>query len=247
MNSMRKNIASMALALVATISVVGASAAPAFASTQSVSIIAASHISARGGGGGGSSSGGRGVQAPSNSGGSRVQSGTGAKAPSGSSAGRNAQAPSNSSGRAMPLTSSSVVRNAPTTRVNVPATARASGSSYSYAGHSYSYSQASYHNYYTTYHGGYPLMGTVAYWTLFNSPYYAPNYSLFGNPWYHHAYPVGYNLSSGEFVPVAQVSTGPSAGTIFLWIFLILLAAAAVYGLIMYFGRKKSPSYGGRI
>jgi hypothetical protein len=144
------------------------------------------------------------------------------------------------------LPSKTVIVNPPTTRVSVPASTRASGSSYSNGGHTWTYSQASYHNYYTTYHGGYPLFGSSAYWTLYDIPYYAPNYLLAGNPWYHHAYPGGYVLQNGEIVPMSSnTSLGSSIVSTILWVILWIVVAFLVLALVGFLiSRRNRTNYG---
>ena len=257
MTSMRSKIVSGFLGFVVAISAISIDAGPAMAGVSSSG--GGGHVSSSGGG---SSGGGRAVQAPSNSGGGRAvqapsNSGGGSsnKAPSNSgggssnkapSGGRNVNAPSNSNGKAVPLTSSQVVKNPPTTRVSIPPTARASGSSYSYGGTTWNYSRASYHSYYMTYHGGYPTYGSVEYWSLYNSPWYAPNYALYGNSWYHKPYPLGYVLSSGEFVPVANqapVVHHSSHVLLFVLIGLAVLLLVGV-GVFVYMRKPKASTYG---
>ena len=205
----------------------------------------AASIQARGSGGGG----GRAVSAPSNSGGSKSYSPprSGISGGGGTTGGRGVLAPSNSGGRAAPLSSRTVIVNPPSSRVSVPSTARASGSSYSSGGHTWNYSQASYHNYYTTYHGGYPLFGSAAYWTLYDSPYYAPNYLLAGNPWFHHSYPGGYVLQNGEIVPVSSnTSLGSSIMSTVMWIGAVIIGVFLILVLIGYFGNRRNRSNYGR-
>lgn len=214
------------------------------------------HVSG-GGGRGGSSGGGRGTggsggstRVGSGSGSNPGTGGRGVKPPSGSggkvtgTGGRAVKVPSNSGGKSVPLGSKYVIVNPPTSKLSVSSSTRASGKTYSSGGSTWTYSRASYHSYYTTYHGGYPLYGSTDYWTLYDSPYYAPNYRLVGNPWYGHSYPAGYILSNGEFVPVNSGSS--SAGMIVLYVFLGLIALAAlVFGSMYLIGRRNGrTNYG---
>jgi hypothetical protein len=257
----RMRSGALAMAFLVPLMLTGVAVAPlASASTVVVASGSGGHGSGSSGGGstrsgsGSGSGGGRNVQAPSNSGGQKTTNGGGrnVQAPSNSGGqkttnggGRNVQAPSNSGGKSMPLTSNKVVVNPPSSRLSVPTNARASGSSsYSYQGHSYTYSQASYHSYYSQYHGGYPVLGSSAYWTLYDSPYYAPNYLLFGNPWYHHAYPDGLILSNGEFVPAAysQSASHSSALAIVFGVIALVFVLALVAGLVLYYMKRRTPT-----
>lgn len=103
--------------------------------------------------------------------------------------------------------STSYTRTAPTRPIPVTRSTTVSGSSFTAPGTSYTYH---YHStsYYAGYHGGYPLFGSSAYWTLWNDPYYMPNYSMFGNPWYHHSYPSGYLVTDGQLIPVHHSHVG---------------------------------------
>lgn len=85
-----------------------------------------------------------------------------------------------------------------TGRVSISSTARASGSSYKVPSTSvvYQYESA---DYWTSH--ALPRRGTSAYFVVLNDPYYFGNYGDPLSPWYNHAYPVGYVVSNGEFVP----------------------------------------------
>lgn len=95
----------------------------------------------------------------------------------------------------------------------------------------YHYRVTTYHSYYTTYHGGYlgyyPPLGSSMYWTLWNDPFYYPNYITVGSPWYGHPTPVGYNISNNELIAVHHKPF--PWGTFFLCLLIIALVAAAYW------------------
>jgi hypothetical protein len=116
-----------------------------------------------------------------------------------------------------------------TRAISVSRSTRVSGSRYSVDGATYTYESASYWHSVSR-----PAYGTRAYWTVYNDPFYYPNYLLPGNPWYGHAYPVGYYVSDGYFMPV---SSGASAGLI-VGVVIGVLVLVAIAWLVLRLRRR---------
>lgn len=97
----------------------------------------------------------------------------------------------------------------------------------------YSYNRAKYSQYQNRYNGGYPTAGSRQYFVMINDPFYLPNYSLVGSPWYGHPTPVGYRIHDGQLIAEKKDNGFPWVG-----FFVCLLVLAAVGAGCVYFVRR---------
>jgi hypothetical protein len=109
--------------------------------------------------------------------------------------------------------------------INISRDTVAGGTSYRVPGTSYTYrySASTYSGYYSRYAGGYPPVGTPLYWRLWNDPFYYPNYTTIGSPWYGHPTPVGYRLDDGQLIRSSRPFPWV---TVLVWLAIIALVVA---------------------
>lgn len=94
----------------------------------------------------------------------------------------------------------------------------------------YHYDRTVYVGYYNRYDGGYPTYGTPLYWTLWNDPFYYPNYVTVGSPWYGHPTPVGYRINDGQLISTQH--SGTPWMTIFICLLVLLAVAAGAFYIV---------------